>query len=87
MVVQSLLAMIRLRNSARGFQGDFDMPDCTNEQLHMRWRMADDSIELLIDLKKASGIITQCESGSVRQYTISDTFNEVAENNIQGFGK
>ena len=81
-VVQSLLAMIRLRNSARGFQGDFDMPDCTNEQLHMRWRIADDSIELFIDLKKASGIITQCESGIVRKYTISDTFNEVAENNI-----
>lgn len=84
-VVQSLLAMIRLRNSARGFQGDFDMPDCTNDQLHMRWQFEHDSIELNIDLTKASGIITQCEGGTVRQYTVSDTFDEVP--NTKGFGK
>lgn len=86
-VVQSLLAMIRLRNSARGFQGDFDMPECSVDQLHMRWRIANDSIELFIDLKKASGIITQREGDIVHQYRVSDTFNEVPENNIRGFGK
>ncbi len=76
-VVASLLALIRLRNSAHGFQGNFDMPHCMNDQLHMRWRKADDSIELLVDLKKGSGRITRRENGTVSQYVISDTFEKV----------
>jgi len=86
-VVQSLLALIRLRNSAYGFQGDFSMPDCADDQLRIRWQRADDSIELLIDLKTAKGAITQRENSVVRQYTISDTFKEVLENQMQGSGK
>ncbi len=81
--VESLLAMIKLRNTARGFQGDFDMPDCMNDQLHMRWQMADDSIELFVDFKKGSGVITQRENGTVSQYTVSDTFNKVPDDKIQ----
>ncbi len=79
-VVQSLLDLIRLRNSAHGFQGDFDMPDCPDHQLRIRWRRAGDSIELCIDLETVSGVITQRENEIVNQYTISNTFNEVLEN-------
>jgi len=81
-VVESLLAIIKLRNSARGFQGEFDMPDCMHDQLHMRWWMAEDSIELFIDLQEARGIITQRENGAVSQYIISDAFEKVANDDI-----
>ena len=60
------------------------MPKSADDQLHMRWQMADDSIELLVDLNEAAGKITQFENGVTSQYTISDTFSEVPREDIQG---
>lgn len=86
-VVQSLLALVRLRNSANSFQGEFEMPECLDDKLLMRWRKAGDSIELLVDLEEASGMITQCEGGNVRQYSVSNIFVEVPESKVQGSAK
>jgi len=76
-VVASLLALIRMRNSASGFQGEFDMPDCSNDSLHMRWRNGGNWIDLLVDLGRGRGEITRCENGRTSRYEITDLFREI----------
>ncbi len=86
-VVQSLFALIRLRNSASGFQGDFDMPDCRSDQLCLRWQFAEASIELFVDLTTARGVITRQENGVLSQYIVTDSFDEVPAADIRRIGK
>jgi len=77
-VVQSLFALIRLRNSAVGFQGEFDMPECKEDRLKLRWKLGENSIELDVDFKAVSGVITRCENGVITQYIVTDAFGQLS---------
>jgi sucrose phosphorylase len=53
-VVQQLMALIRLRNAHPAFTGQFESLACDAHELQLRWRQAEQYLELAVDLRKRS---------------------------------
>ncbi|NNC97247.1 MAG: sucrose phosphorylase [Gammaproteobacteria bacterium] len=71
-VVESLFGLIRLRNSASGFNGEFELLDCSDQSLQIKWTHQQSTIELKLDLVNMSAAIVQNENGIVTEYSIND---------------
>jgi len=69
-LVQSLCSLIRLRNDAAVFNGEFSLPTTTPHQLILRWVLDADYIELRVDLKSMLATIQHCEQGVTSVYRI-----------------
>ncbi len=78
-VVQSLCELIRIRNTAAGFSGEFKSHVCPDHQLRLSWKSKRGSIELLVDFENQDGKIIVNEQGLVTQYRISDTLTRIEQ--------
>ncbi len=75
-VVQSLFKLIRLRNTALGFKGEFSMHQRSYSHIKLCWVHGQDTIELDIDMSEFEGHITQCEGGNAQHFSIADQLKE-----------
>jgi sucrose phosphorylase len=66
-VVQSLLALIRLRNCHPAFGGRFTSLPSAQHTLSLRWQHAEGSAELEVDLKDRSGVVRVTGTDGVQQ--------------------
>jgi sucrose phosphorylase len=66
-VVQSLLALIRLRNRHPAFGGRFTLLPSAPHTLAMRWQHAEGSAELEVDLKDRCGVVRVTGADGVPQ--------------------
>ena len=64
LVVQQLLALIRLRNSHPAFNGSFESLPCAPHELKLRWTLGDNSIELAVNLKTLDQAISTRGAGT-----------------------
>lgn len=66
-VVQSLCALIRLRNEHPAFQGSFSLGDSADGVLMLCWKNTDHDAELLIDFRDDSYHLRVSDAGSMRE--------------------
>jgi sucrose phosphorylase len=77
-VVQSLIKLIRLRNTSPAFAGQFSMPECADHQLRLRWQSSSAWIELRVDLRSRTASIVETVGDSTAQYAIGEEVSQVA---------
>lgn len=68
-VVQSLIRLIRFRNSHPAFNGEFHLMDSDDEVLHITWLAGENKAEVLIDFKKFT--FQLCHTGATGENTVS----------------
>lgn len=71
-VVQSLIGLIKIRNNAHAFNGEFSLKPCADDELRFTWANKESSIELWVKLTNQEALITQTENGEITQYQISE---------------
>jgi sucrose phosphorylase len=76
-VVESLFELIRIRNSASAFDGDFESLKCADHQLELRWNGESGAALLKIDLQKSIGEIIISEKSDHTRYRISETLEHI----------
>lgn len=64
-VVQSLCALIRLRNEHPAFQGSFSLGNCTDNSIELRWTLDAHRAELRLDFTDASYRLQVSDAGSL----------------------
>ncbi len=77
-VVQSLIGLIRLRNSMLTIDSDFSLPECGRDELVMRWDGRDGNAQLNVWLKDKIADIKIDEGNTTRRYRITDTLQNIA---------
>jgi sucrose phosphorylase len=65
-VVQSLCALMRMRNTHPAFHGEFSLPDCADNRLMLRWQHGADHAELSIDFADDSFQLRLSDVGAER---------------------
>lgn len=65
-VVQSLCALIRLRNTHPAFNGDFSMPDCGDDRIVLHWQSGEDFAEFRLEFIDEAYCLQVSDNGSVR---------------------
>ncbi|CAM3538191.1 sucrose phosphorylase [Marinicrinis lubricantis] len=70
-VVQRLLKLIRFRNDYIAFQGEFEVLECSDTEVRLRWKKGDKQCTLLVDLlaNRSSIDYIDCD-GSIVEYII-----------------
>jgi sucrose phosphorylase len=66
-VVQSLCALIRLRNEHPAFQGSFSLGSCSDSSIELCWTRDEHRAELLVDFADASYRLCVSDVGSLRE--------------------
>lgn len=70
-VVQRLMKLIRFRNEYAAFQGEFEVVDTPDEELHLRWTDGDRRCELFVDLRTSLSRISYIDDrGAAVEYRI-----------------
>lgn len=77
-VVADLMQLIRLRNEAPAFGGRFSIEDSPDDELIMRWDLADAHARLHVRLRAREATIELSTAGRAQRLTISDALLSAA---------
>ena len=69
-VVRGLLELIRFRNRHAAFQGEFNLPNCSDRELVMEWRLGAEFARLEVDLAATSSVIVSSTPHGAAQYPV-----------------
>ena len=78
-VVRGLLELIRFRNRHAAFQGEFNLPNCSDRELVMEWRSDAEFARLEVDLAATSAVIVCSTPLGVAQYPVGPATAYAAE--------
>jgi sucrose phosphorylase len=62
-VVQSLMELIRFRNTNPAFDGDFVLLPCSDTEIVMEWKAGRDFARLEVDLREMAAVIEYSSDG------------------------
>jgi len=69
-VVRQQLELIRLRNTSKAFSGQLIVQPTADHRLDLTWKKEDESLQLLIDLKKLEGHIVHTRATDVQTISL-----------------
>src|SRR5437016_2972102 len=78
-VVRGLLELIRFRNRHAAFQGEFNLPNCSDRELVMEWRSDAEFARLEVDLAATSAVIVCSTPLGAAQYPVGPATAYAAE--------
>jgi len=78
-VVRGLLELIRFRNRHAAFQGEFNLPNCSDREVVIEWRSDAEFARLEVDLAATSGVIVCSTPLGVAQYPVGPASAYAAE--------
>ncbi len=69
-VVRGLMQLIRFRNQHAAFQGEFDLPECSEREVAMEWRRGAEFARLEVDLAANAAFIRCSTPQGARHYPV-----------------